>query len=112
MRGCVRLSNGVREEDGLHELLPDNEQQELDLASKRNMRREQEGYVTPAEAAAFLQDARRLADLERPPTSPIARTYFRRLASTIQDESDYRYRTPSRVERPKRIACGPWQTFC
>jgi hypothetical protein len=32
MRGCVRLSNGPREEDGFHDLLEDDEQHMFDLA--------------------------------------------------------------------------------
>ena len=83
MRSCVRLSNGPREADGFHALLEDSEQDMFDLACDRDARREQQGYVTPAQARAFVQAARhvRLEDA-RPPHSPLARAYFRELEPT------------------------------
>src|SRR5712691_1174223 len=55
----------------------------FDLACDREARREQEGYVTPAQARAFMQEARhvQLKDA-RPPDSPLARAYFRGLEPT------------------------------
>ncbi len=80
MRGCVRLSSGPREADGFHDLLSDRDQDMLDLASGRDVRREQQGYVTPAQGRAFLQAARALdRDRDPPPPSPLARAYFREL---------------------------------
>jgi hypothetical protein len=58
MRGCCRLSNSGREIDGLDDLLTEREQALFDLASAREQRRENQGYVTPAEARAFLEAAR------------------------------------------------------
>jgi len=58
MRGCVQLSSGPREEDGCHALLDDLEQDLFDVTSKRDVRREAKGYVTAADARAFLQSAR------------------------------------------------------
>jgi uncharacterized protein DUF6178 len=78
MRGCVHLSSGTREADGFHDLLQEGEQDMFDLASDRESRREQQGYVSPAQARAFLTDARELRlDAMPPARSPIAAAYFR-----------------------------------
>ena len=99
MRGCVRLSSGPREADGLHSLLTDTEQDVFDLASDRETRREQQGYVTPAQARAFMQEARHLQlELERPPHSPLSRAYFRALELTPG--------VPGRPPRPLRVIAG------
>ena len=88
MRGCVQLSNGLREEDGFHDLLDDRAQDMFDLAADRESRREQRGYVAPAQARAFLQEARDLRlDDDRPPQSAIARAYVRAIESTIAESS-------------------------
>src|SRR5262249_37777166 len=60
MRECVRLSSGPREADGAHNLLDEFEQEAFDLACERAARRENRGHVTPAQARAFLEAARRL----------------------------------------------------
>jgi hypothetical protein len=80
MRSCVRLSNGQREADGFHTLLQDPEQDLFDLAFDREVRREREGYVTPAQARAFMEASRHLQlDSDQAPRHPIARAYFREL---------------------------------
>jgi len=77
MRGCVRLSNGLCEQDGLDDLLDDRGQDLLDLALDRESRREQRGYIAPGQAQAFLKEARGLRlDAEHPPGSAIVRAYF------------------------------------
>jgi Family of unknown function (DUF6178) len=88
MRGCVRLSNGPREADGFHALLEDPEQDLFDLACDREARREQQGYVSPAQARAFMQASRHLQiDRDQPPHHPLARAYFRGLeTSATQDD--------------------------
>jgi len=84
MRGCVRLSNGPREDDGLHELLEDDDQDMFDLACEREARREEQGYVTPAQAHAFLLGGRAVRlDGDRPPPSAIARAYFHAIESAL-----------------------------
>jgi Family of unknown function (DUF6178) len=89
MRGCVRLSNGTREPDGFHNLLHDVEQDMFDLACEREVRREKQGYVTPAQARAFLQAGRTLQlDGDPPPRSPVAQAYFRGIESTPLAERD------------------------
>jgi Family of unknown function (DUF6178) len=81
MRGCVRLSNGAREEDGFHHLLDDTAQHAFDLAADRDARRERQGYLTPAQAHAFLRSAREVQlDATVPPANPIARAYFREIS--------------------------------
>jgi hypothetical protein len=78
MRGCVALSSGPSEKNGFHDLLDDVGQDTFDLACDREARLERQGYVTPAQAQAFLRSARdtRL-DAVQPPRSAIARAYFR-----------------------------------
>ncbi len=84
MRGCCTLSNSGFEDDGLDDLLFDRDQVMFDLAVDREQRRENQGYVSPAQARAFLQMARelRLDGDARPSTNPIARAYFRAINKT------------------------------
>jgi hypothetical protein len=55
MRGCRALSNSGYELDGLDDLLSQERQAMFDLALDREQRREEHGYVAPAQARAFLQ---------------------------------------------------------
>ena len=96
MRGCIRLSNGPREEDGFHDLLEEDEQHMFDLTCGREARREGLGYVTPAQAHAFLRSARDLRlDAGRPPRSAIAQAYFGAIASAPATDT----RTPPEPAR-------------
>lgn len=89
MRGCVRWSNGTREPDGFHHLLQDQEQDMFDLGSARETRRDRQGYVTPAQARAFLQAARQLELDGRPPArDPVAQAYFRAIEPRPASEGD------------------------
>jgi hypothetical protein len=78
MRGCRNLSNSGREVDGLDDLAPAREQAMFDLAVGRERRKEQQGYVTPAQARAFLHLSRqlRLGGDAAPAGNPVARAYF------------------------------------
>ena len=78
MRGCRQLSNAGYEDDGLDHLLDHGEQSMFDVAFTRERRREQQGYMTPAQARAFLQMSRTIdrAAGSTPPANPIARAYF------------------------------------
>jgi len=58
MSGCRSLSSSRPEADGLDDLLSAREQDMFDLAIERDQRREKQGYVSPAEARAFLQQSR------------------------------------------------------
>ena len=79
MLGCRRLSNSTPEIDGLDDLLVDPAQLLHDVAIERERRRSDQGYLTPAEARAFLQMARkpRQGPGTAPSTNPIATAYFR-----------------------------------
>jgi hypothetical protein len=79
MYGCRALSNSGREVDGLDDLLPEGDQFMFDLGVDRERRREKQGYVTPAQARAFLQISRelRFGSDAMPPANPLARAYFR-----------------------------------
>jgi hypothetical protein len=90
MRGCRSLSNSKPEIDGLDDLLPVDEQVMFDLAFNREQRREQQGYVSSAQARAFLQMSRevRLGHETTPPGNPIARAYFRAIESTTAADTD------------------------
>jgi hypothetical protein len=82
LRQCVRLSSSDAEEDGFHALLQDRQQHLADVVDTRHDRREREGYVSAAQAQAFLAGARRL-DVQghRPARRVVAGAYFRELAS-------------------------------
>ena len=89
MRGWVRLSDDPREEDGCDELLDDDEQDLFDLAADREVRRERQGFVTPAQAHAFLKGGRDFPlGADRPAPSAIARAYFRTIESTLTPEAE------------------------
>jgi hypothetical protein len=81
MRGCRRLSSSQPEADGLYHLRAAGDQDRFDLAIDREERREQQGYVTPAQARAFLHSARQvqLRQPTPPPPDPIAHAGFRAL---------------------------------
>ena len=102
MCGCVRWSNGTREPDGFHNLLEGADQQMFDLAGERETRRDTQGFVTPAQARAFLQTGRALRlNGDPPPPSPIARAYFRAIEPPLPSEP--RVDEPPDVE-PEAIA--------
>ena len=87
MTGCRALSSSRPEQSGMHTLLDHAEQAMFDLALDREGRQAQQGYVTPAQAQAFLAMARRT-----PPggpaageANPIATAYFRALEERTRD---------------------------
>ena len=103
MRGCRSLSNSRPEVDGLDDLLTDGEQVMFDLAFDRERRREQQGYVTPAQARAFLQMSRqlRLGHDTTPPGNPVARAYFRAIEwPTAADTNSGASRLPAASGAP------------
>jgi hypothetical protein len=75
MRECRRLSNSTPEIDGLDERLMEPEQLLHDVARDREHRRSQQGYLTPADARAFLQMARRRHAVPRP-INPFVAAYM------------------------------------
>ena len=93
MRGCRRHSNALFELDGLDDLLKDDEQAVFELEIDREARREKQGYITPAQARAFLQMSRhvRLSQDAAPPPDPVVRAYFRGLeVPAVMEESPER----------------------
>ena len=90
MRGCRSLSNSGFEVDGLDDLLADDEQVMFDVAFTRERRREQQGYMTPAQARAFLQMSRQVppGPGTTPPANPIARAYFQAIDWTTEADTD------------------------
>ena len=87
MGRCRAVSSSRPEESGMDDLLHDPEQAMFDLGSERERRREQQGYVTPAQARAFLDMARRPATVENVPSAnPVALAYFRSLEEPTPGE--------------------------
>jgi Family of unknown function (DUF6178) len=88
MGGCRALSNPAPEIDGLDDLLGVGDQTMFDMAVDRERRQEKQGYVTPAQARAFLQMSRELplGSSTSPPDNAIARAYFRGLDEPGLDE--------------------------
>jgi hypothetical protein len=105
MHGCRRLSNSGREVDGLDDLLAEEDQAMFDVAVDREGRREKQGYVTPAEARAFLQMARELrpwSDTVRS-ANPLASAYFRALYERDQKDEGMEANVHS---EPELLASG------
>jgi hypothetical protein len=92
MRGCRRLSGSPPEVDGLDNLLHEPEQLFHDVAADREHRQSRQGYISAADARAFLQLARqrkRRGGDGTPPTNPLAAAYFRAAdASAASLEAD------------------------
>jgi len=90
MRGCRKLSNARFELDGLHRLMGDADQVMFDVAFDRERRREQQGFVTPPQARAFLEMSRQVRfDRDTMPSAnPVARAYFHGLDDAAQEEGD------------------------
>jgi hypothetical protein len=82
MRRCARVATEhIVDNGGLYDVLTADEQLLADAAANREQRREQEGYVAPAEAAAFLLEARKPpSNKKQPGRDPLTAAYFRELA--------------------------------
>lgn len=95
MQGCRRLTSSGRELDGLDDLLPDQEQLRVDVSLCRERRRTRLGFLSPEQARAFLESARRIP--------PIGESQGRRNAVfascqrslTVFDETDAHSATES-----------------
>jgi hypothetical protein len=97
MSGCRAISNFGHEVDGLDDLLFEEQQEMFDLAVDREQRRDEQGYVSPAQARAFLKMSRelRLASEHMPPANPIARAHLR-LADETETAQSTRRVSPSK----------------
>jgi hypothetical protein len=100
MRACRGLSNDAAEIDGLDDLLEAAGQAAFDLAVAREERRDAQGFLAPAQAAAFLRSARQIPlDTAEPPAlDPIARAYFRALAGDAVSSEDAAAGAPTPVD--------------
>lgn len=74
---CAMSTEYINGQGGLYQVLTAEEMLEDDVAAARDDRRAGEGFISPADARAFLELARR----DRAPETrdPITRAYFRRL---------------------------------
>ncbi len=108
MRGCRALSNSDRELDELDDLLEEEQQVMFDLALDRERRRDEQGYVTPAQARAFLEMSRRLrlGSDTMPPANPVARAYLRSLDQTATAHSAHPAPGPAPSADPLEAAAA------
>jgi uncharacterized protein DUF6178 len=102
MCGCRRLSNSRPEIDGLDDLLIEPEQVLHDAAAERDRRRSQQGYISAADARAFLQMARQRRNLAGVPgaVNPIVAASFRAAAEDLEPVSTSRHEPVARNGSP------------
>ena len=100
MCGCRRLSNSRPEIDGLDDLLMAPEQVLYDVAAERDRRRSLQGYVSAADAGAFLQMARQRRNPAGVPgtANPIVAASFRAAAEDAEPVSTNRQEPVGRTE--------------
>jgi hypothetical protein len=77
-RNWLATAGEAEDVGGLYTLLTESEQLQEDAAAEREDRRAERGYVSPADARAFLSLARSTPSV--PEVDPITRAYFRALA--------------------------------
>lgn len=93
MKRCGHLSTEYIEDNGgLYEVLTADEQVMADIAGDREQRREQEGYVTPSQAAAFLKLSRQGHGAEGGGTrrDPVTAGYFREVEHRAKGRGETR----------------------
>lgn len=96
MRGCCDVSSSRPEIDSLDDRLTANDQAMFDVALDREARGDAQGYVTPAQARAFLQSSRTL-DLREPampPRDAMTRAYFRDVEAAAEPARELESRSP------------------
>jgi hypothetical protein len=90
MNRCWRIAMAHIDDNGiLYQVLGLREQVMSEVAAEREERREKQGFVTPAQAVAFLEGSRRvrLDQDVAPRRDPITSSYFRDLARHIRPSS-------------------------
>ncbi|HEY7058741.1 MAG TPA: DUF6178 family protein [Vicinamibacterales bacterium] len=90
MNRCWRIAMAHIDDNGiLYHVLGLREQVMSEVAAEREERREKQGFVTPAQAVAFLEGSRRvrLDQDVAPRRDPITSSYFRDLARHIRPSS-------------------------
>jgi hypothetical protein len=117
MAGCRALSNSTPEADGFHDLLSDADQAFFEVAADRDRRRERSGYLSPAQARAFLQMSRQCrVPGGTTPVNPIARAYFRGVDEFAADAGQSNTELPAGLsgpqeDEPPAIAASLLQVF-
>ncbi len=110
MRRCCRLSSSRPEIDSLDDRLTANEQAMFDVALDREERGDTQGYVTPAQARAFLQMSRRidLREAAAPSRDPVTRAYLRDVdaQATAAPDTDAREPQPHDESGPIQQAAA------
>jgi hypothetical protein len=88
-RACRASERWVEDEGGLYAVLHGGELIEEDAAGEREARRAEEGYVAPADAAAFLKGARArpVGEIAESEPDPIARAWFRHRGKPVREEA-------------------------
>jgi hypothetical protein len=104
MRACCRLSSS-RPEIDVNDVPTAGEQAVFDLTTDREVRRDIEGFVTPAQARAFLQASRQVDLRSRviPSPDPITREYFRDFEPRMQIERDHASPVASSPQPPRPV---------
>jgi len=106
MARCWHTSNDQIEDNGImYDVVSYGEQILSDAAADRERRREGQGYVTPAQAVAFLESSRclPLTDLAAPAWDFTTLAYFRDAAHRAKEDAD-RMRTEPPAEPAQRSA--------
>ncbi len=101
MRRCHRISAESLEGGGFEEVLTAEEQVLSDVAADRERRREEEGYVAPSDAAAFLELARRAPRRLEGAASdrdPVSAAWFREREARAKRKSRRGRAKPARAE--------------
>jgi hypothetical protein len=95
---CAMSTEYISGQGGLFQVLTAEEMLDSDVAAARDDRRVAEGFISPADARAFLELARRGAPGDSDARDPITRAYFRGLAPTA---------APKQQPKPTRKADEP-----
>ncbi|HEX6972858.1 MAG TPA: DUF6178 family protein [Vicinamibacterales bacterium] len=103
MRGCRRLSNSTPEVDGLDDLLLAPEQHLHDVGLARGKRQSRLGYVSPADARAFLQLARQ-PHSRALANHPIAASYFRDMEEDADDATETTEAAPTGAPQDEDVS--------
>jgi hypothetical protein len=103
-RCCEMSTEYISGQGGLFQVLTADEMMESDVAAARDDRRSTEGFVSPADARAFLELARRgeAGDAR----DPITRAYFRRFEAAKVGEVGTRDARRPKAERGPSVAAA------
>ncbi len=105
-RCCAMSTEYISGQGGLFQVLTAAEMLESDVAAAREDRRVAEGFVSPADARAFLELARRGQTGDGDERDPITRAYFRGLRRPKIDRAPEDRRRRSGAESRRRAIGG------